>query len=95
MKVFLGTAIFVFIACFTATYWIAGNLYLWNEFHYVVESYTDLFIFLTSYTPLSYLGVGNIVLILILDYYIVREVFLSLIGLRKRNTKSFQAILED
>ena len=74
MKVFFGTAIFVFIACFTATYWIAGNLYLWNEFHHVEDSFTDLFVIITSYPPFSYLGIGNILMVGVIDYIVIRDI---------------------
>ena len=74
MKVFFGTAIFVFIALFTATYWIAGNLYLWNEFHHVEDSFTDLFVIITSYPPFSYLGIGNILMVGVIDYIVIRDI---------------------
>ena len=74
MKVFFGTAIFVFIALFTATYWIAGNLYLWNEFLNVEDSFTDLFVIITSYPPFSYLGIGNILMVGVIDYIVIRDI---------------------
>ena len=74
MKIFLSVAIFVFIACFTGLYWIAGNLYLWNEFHHVEDSFTDLFVIITSYPPFSYLGIGNILMVGVIDYIVIRDI---------------------